>query len=552
MVSSSSSLDARPKRRAIARTGRDDDIRPGAGELGPRSSKMRPSFHRMGSQAMDATQGLGPTDSDPVGRRIDHFQVLQLLGEGGMGQVYKALDLELRRVVAVKTVAPPGARRVQFRLRFEREAQALSAVNHPNVAQIYSSGSWGGRPYYAMEYIEGHSLALVLAEGRRLSGRRCLDYLIEAARGLEAAFDKGIIHRDVKPANLMIDASRHLKVVDFGLARRIHEDSSLTRTDRPLGTPRYMSPEQAQGREADHRSDIYSLGATFYHLFAGVPPFAAETPVATLLEHVGTPLPPLRERNPRVPPAVAAIVERMLAKDPGERYASYAELISDLERARAGRRVLQRATRTRTAPPEPPGRGSGERRVPPWSILAVALALGLALGLVLAPRGAPSPEGGSTGTAAPPGPGAPDGAPVGVDERTEPGHRASPGPGGEARDPPRRPPGLGPSLLDPRRALRQTLALRTNMAMRRVAVSLEAYLAGHEQLPPDLVTAMRELGLGPGDLLDGWGNELRYDRRSSYSFRLISAGPDGAFATEDDLVLEDGTFAPGPAAPSGG
>jgi len=236
-----------------------------------------------------------------VGRQVGGYEVLGLLGQGGMGRVYQARDLRLGRMVALKIVHAPAFLRQELFARFAREARLLSEVVHPNVAQVYSAGELEGVPWYAMEHIEGPTLGQLLERRGRLSGRQCLDYLIEAAAGLYAAAEHGVIHRDIKPSNLMLGADGHLKIVDFGLARRLDEDSSLTRSQGVLGTPRYMSPEQALGGAIDHRSDMYSLGATFYHLFAGEPPFAGTSFASVALQHIQTPLPPLRQRNPHIP-----------------------------------------------------------------------------------------------------------------------------------------------------------------------------------------------------------------------------------------------------------
>jgi uncharacterized RDD family membrane protein YckC len=188
-----------------------------------------------------------------------------------------------------------------------------------------------------MELVEGESLEDLLGRGETLSGEAAVERMIAVAEALRLAQGHGIVHRDLKPSNLLVDQSGAIKVADFGLAKWVAEDVKITQDGAVMGTPLYMSPEQGQGEATDHRSDIYSLGATFYHLLAGRPPFVAPTPVATVVKHVTQPVPSLRAAAPHVPDELAAIVERMMAKDPNERFPGYGELIAALEAARPRR-----------------------------------------------------------------------------------------------------------------------------------------------------------------------------------------------------------------------
>ncbi len=485
---------------------------------------------------MDVTLRLGPRpEADPIGREVDGFRVLSLLGAGGMGRVYKALDTRLRRTVAIKMIAPSAADDPEHFARFEREVQALSAVAHPNVAQIYSSGVYQGLPYYAMEHVDGQPLSAALEEGRHLSGRRCLDHLIAAARGLEAALENGIVHRDIKPGNLMVDGAGRLKIVDFGLARSLLDDGSLTLTGHLIGTPLYISPEQAQGAPVDHRADIYSLGATFYHLLGGEPPFGADTPLALAMHHVRSPLTPLRERNPRVPATVAAVIETMLAKDPAARYQSYPELIADLERAKAGIAVLASSSPGTARSPARAAAGSrparrGDDRYLAFGLLSAAVLAALIVVGLLAWR---SPE-------------------SGAEPRVEePASGLSPAAHGASREPASRQPSVPtsssesepPPRLDPATLVRHAHAVGSMAHMRKVSTAIEVYLAENGALPADLAAVAAAYELRPRERLDAWKREIRYEPGDGEAYRLVSAGADGVFGSEDDLVFEDGFFA---------
>jgi uncharacterized RDD family membrane protein YckC/predicted Ser/Thr protein kinase len=285
---------------------------------------------------------LGGAESTLTGRKLHHFEVGELLGEGGMGAVYRGHDLSLDRPVAIKVIARALASAAPIRERFVREARAQAKLNHAAVVPIYYIGEQDGLWFFAMELVEGASLA-ELTTGRPLPADEAIELLCEIASALRLARARGIVHRDLKPSNLLIDSEGHVKVADFGLAKAVRpggpaaDDSaggSLTAKGEILGTPLYMSPEQAQGDPTDHRSDIYSLGATFYHLVCGRPAFVADTPMAIVVQHCTKPPPPVREVNPTVPPRLAAVLERMLAKMPRDRYQDYDALLTDLEAAR--------------------------------------------------------------------------------------------------------------------------------------------------------------------------------------------------------------------------
>jgi uncharacterized RDD family membrane protein YckC len=275
-----------------------------------------------------------------AGTRLQHFELVRLLGRGGMGAVYYGTDLSLDRPVAIKVLALDIAHDPEIVERFEREARAQARLRHPNVAQIYFIGEDRGFHFFVMEYLEGPGLDAVLATGTPLPWREAVDYTLAAARGLRAALLQGFVHRDVKPSNLMLDNEAGIKILDFGLVKSMRGDAQLTRDGAIIGSPLYMSPEQGRGQVADHRSDIYSLGCSLYHMLGGRPPFQAPSPVGIISMHVTDRAPAVRDLNPQVPQVVAKIVERMLAKDPSERPSDYDELIFALEAARAPRREL--------------------------------------------------------------------------------------------------------------------------------------------------------------------------------------------------------------------
>jgi uncharacterized RDD family membrane protein YckC len=274
------------------------------------------------------------------GTCLKHFEVVRLLGRGGMGAVYYGSDTSLERPVAIKVLAPELAHDPEVVARFEREARAQARLRHPNIAQIYFIGEDRGFHFFVMEYLEGPGLDSLLARPQPLPWTEALGYTIAAARGLRAAAAQGFVHRDVKPSNLMLDREAGIKILDFGLVKSMHGDSQLTRDGAIIGSPLYMSPEQGRGGSVDLRSDIYSLGCALYHMLCGRPPFTGPSPVGVISMHVTDKAPPVRVVNPNVPEVLARIVERMMAKEPAERFANYDELLAALESARAERREL--------------------------------------------------------------------------------------------------------------------------------------------------------------------------------------------------------------------
>jgi serine/threonine-protein kinase len=264
--------------------------------------------------------------------RLGPYEIRSTIGAGGMGVVYLAWDARLRRSVALKTLHSTFAQDAVARERFLREARAVAAISHPNVTQIYDIGEDEGRPYFAMEYLEGRSVQDLLDELGSVDPELAVSIARQTAAGLKAAAERGIVHRDVKPSNLFLAKDGTLKVTDFGLAKQLVADSKLTSDGQFFGTPNYIAPEQASGGRADARSDIYSLGATMYEMLTGKPPFVGESPVTVVMQHLRDPVPPLRQSNPDVPIPLAGLIHKMLSKSPSARPQDYDELVRLLDR----------------------------------------------------------------------------------------------------------------------------------------------------------------------------------------------------------------------------
>ncbi len=266
-----------------------------------------------------------------IGREFDDYKIEHLLGEGGMGVVYKGWDKNLGRHVAIKVLANQLVEDFEAVKRFEREAHVIAELNHPNIAQVYRIGKIDGVPYYSMEFIDGCSLHDILQQTGRISGSKFAKIAIQAAEGLKAAAAKNIIHRDIKPANIMIMNDDSVKIVDFGIAKAFTGNSFKTATGMLLGTPLYMSPEQGRGAYIDHRADIYSLGATFFQMVTGKPPFEADNPINLIQKHIQEPVKNIKEINPNVPDKLCVLIYGMLQKNPADRISDYNEIIIALK-----------------------------------------------------------------------------------------------------------------------------------------------------------------------------------------------------------------------------
>jgi serine/threonine protein kinase len=270
------------------------------------------------------------------------FLLLQAIGFGGMGTVYKAVDLALNRTLAIKILRRKLAANSEFMENFRREAQAAAAVTHHNVCRVFSFGEYQGQCYLVMELLERGSLDDRLTKIGKVPEKEVLDVGIQIAAGLNAALDTGLLHRDVKPGNILFNEQGVPKIVDFGLARPKDADHQSANSAEPVwGTPYYIAPEKLTSHTEDFRSDIYSLGATLFHAMTGRPPFDAATAVDVAVKHATTPAYSLRTYLPTVQDTTAQVIGRMLAKIPSERYDSYDELIADLQKAKAALAELE-------------------------------------------------------------------------------------------------------------------------------------------------------------------------------------------------------------------
>ncbi|MEM7230664.1 MAG: serine/threonine-protein kinase [Planctomycetota bacterium] len=307
--------------------------------LGGPDGSDRPDVNSQ-SETREISPRKAPGNSAGAGRdrsgALGAYPIEAKIGEGGMGKVYRCLDPTLMRHVAVKVLHEKYGEDPRYRARFLREARTVASLSHPNVAQVFSVETNDGDLSLVMEYVSGRSLDDRLEDDGAFSGAEALKLILQSAHGLDAALQRGVIHRDVKPSNILVDEHGNAKIVDFGLAKELGSNNSITDEGIVLGTPQYISPEQGRGQAVDQRSDIYSLGATFYHLLTGRPPFDQKSQIAVIVAHVQeTPQAPHILR-PDLSPSLSAIVGKMMATDLETRYANYQDLIEDLEAAEKG------------------------------------------------------------------------------------------------------------------------------------------------------------------------------------------------------------------------
>jgi len=271
---------------------------------------------------------------------LGHFQIVARLGRGGMGDVYQGYDPALERKVAIKVLPPELARQEDFVRRFRAEAAAVARLTHPNVVQIHFIGEDQGLHFFAMQCVEGESLAELLARCKRLSVEQTLAIVEQTLAGLAAAHKQGIVHRDVKPANILLDrVNRRALLADFGLVKSVVSGTKMTATGVVMGTVDYISPEQGRGQVLDARSDLYSIGVLMYQMLSGKLPFEADSPTAMIFQHVYEPPPPLCDAAPQVPDSLCRIVHRLLAKSPADRPQTAEETLADLRAFRASQAV---------------------------------------------------------------------------------------------------------------------------------------------------------------------------------------------------------------------
>jgi eukaryotic-like serine/threonine-protein kinase len=335
------------------------------------------------------------------------YELDGVVGRGGMAEVYRARDIRLDRIVAVKTLRDDLARDQTFQARFRREAQSAASLNHPSIVAVYDTGEdmlgHTPVPYIVMEYVDGRTLRDLLRDDRRLLPERALEITDGVLRALDYSHRNGIVHRDIKPGNVMLTRAGDVKVMDFGIARAVSDaQATMTQTAQVIGTAQYLSPEQARGERVDARSDLYSTGCLLYELLTGRPPFTGDSPVAIAYQHVReNPVPPSRV-DPEIPPWADSIVLKAMAKDPGDRYQSAGEMRNDIQRALQGMPVAaptrfdayqgtrrmgqatQMAGPTSAIPPYdygPEDEGPGGRKKWPW-IVAAVVALAVIAGLI--------------------------------------------------------------------------------------------------------------------------------------------------------------------------
>jgi serine/threonine-protein kinase len=283
-----------------------------------------------------------PEPAAPVLPEVEGYELLEVVGSGGMGIVYRARDRRLDRVVALKMILGGAAGRDEL-ARFRDEARAVAALDHPHIVQVFEAGEAGGRPYLTLEYVPGGSLARHL-NGTPVGPRRAAEVAVALARAVQHAHDQGIVHRDLKPANVLLCPDGTPKVTDFGLAKRLGDDSGRTRTGAVIGSPSYMAPEQAAGltKGIGPAADVYALGAILYELLTGRPPFRGESVLETIRQVGEHPPVPPTALQPGVPKDLEVICLKCLEKAPADRYATAAELADDLDRFLAGEPIRAR------------------------------------------------------------------------------------------------------------------------------------------------------------------------------------------------------------------
>jgi serine/threonine protein kinase len=337
-------------------------------------------------------QSPAALEGDLTGQVLGDFRVLRRLGEGGMGQVYLAEQISLKRKVALKVLRKDLAANSVSLARFKQEAENGARLNHANIVQVYFSGDANGLSYMALEYVEGRNLREYIEKKGPPDLPVALSIMRQVAAALQRACELGVVHRDIKPENILLTRKGEAKVADFGLSRCFDQNLHFTQTGVAMGTPLYMCPEQVEGKSVDHRGDIYSFGVTCYQMLAGQPPFRGESPFEVAYKHVKEEPPPLTSVRPDVPAPLCAMVHKMMAKRPEDRYQTTRDLLRDLA---ALRQVITGATLSPGAtlavgpvPPQPGDAVVTQAFATPtrkrWLSWAAGGSLVLALGGILA------------------------------------------------------------------------------------------------------------------------------------------------------------------------
>ncbi len=312
---------------------------------GPFRHKIGTIMVRRGMLTRDDAQRVLQIQKAP--NPVEGYKILERIGSGGMGTVYRALQLSLRREVALKVLDGRFTENIRYQKRFTREAGLLAMLRHPNLVACFDRGSSGGNLYMAVEYVGGRDLKRILEEDGTLDEKRAIELAIQMTEAMIHYQGHGVLHRDFKPDNILVDEKTgEAKLTDLGLALQVDEPERLTTDGRTLGTPLYISPELAKGhREVDIRSDIYSLGATLYHALTGRPPFTGQSVADIIRKHARDPVPSVREKNPELSKGFARVVDRMLEKLPRKRFQSPEELLEALRAAKRGSGRSQRVAR---------------------------------------------------------------------------------------------------------------------------------------------------------------------------------------------------------------
>jgi len=355
----------------------------------------------------------------------DRYEVEELVGAGGMSSVYRAHDRLLERKVALKVMHEHYGEDPEYVERFRREARSVASLSHPNVVTVIDRGEHEGRQFIVFEYVDGENLKQLIQRRGPAPVGTALELARQVAQALSFAHQQGLVHRDVKPQNILLNGDGAAKVTDFGIARSLDVRQGVTQTGTVLGTSDYIAPEQAQGQNVSEQTDVYALGVVLYELLTGEVPFPGESFVAVAMRHINEPPPPIRDKRPDVSPRVEAAVQKAMAKDPADRFPSMAAFCSELDACLAELTTDEQHT---VAAPRAPARRSGPSPWPVVLALLVLIAIGAGIGYWALHRSsggtagngrAPSPSGGSTVHLSSPTAYDPYGSPPGQENNSE-------------------------------------------------------------------------------------------------------------------------------------